>query len=465
MRPLAPALALLVAMAAPASQAAPICSDVFARAPEERLAEISPAMASLLDSVSHLDPKLIGAEATPTWNDFYRLKTTILALREAKKALADETLLRETEEILRQLARKDDSPLTKLATAKADHRPTGDYKPTEYELKLLYQFEIAKLNRELPRDARIPLQRLPLDARRAKFASGIQDLMTKLRTSFESRFATTGYPTYADYVKAVRASEDPLIKHAVEMIDTDQVQMVIRRPENARFWVPKVGFHNQYVTGTSKGTNDPQARREAETRLYARHDGVNDVETAISEYSRLDPELAPKYGTLMPSRESNLRWETSSGHYGQDVYVLKKDRIANRTTFTFSDSLGHGWMRGPRTSWDATFIPWDSNLLLVQGMVEGLKAGQFGTPMAAAAGNLKYTLRPGYYWEIQILGPLNLKDVSEFHFTSNPPNGQFLLDLLKHGIAIRDARVGGAPGVEWIPTEEMIRAAQKDENP
>ena len=53
------------------------------------------------------------------------------------------------------------------------------------------------------------------------------------------------------------------------------------------------------------------------------------------------------------------------------------------------------------------------------------------------------------YIEVQIWGPISLDDVSVFEFMTDPPQGEFLRELLKRGIHIRDGRHW--PPVAWQP--------------
>ncbi|MCM2322401.1 MAG: hypothetical protein NDJ90_03975 [Oligoflexia bacterium] len=53
------------------------------------------------------------------------------------------------------------------------------------------------------------------------------------------------------------------------------------------------------------------------------------------------------------------------------------------------------------------------------------------------------------YLELQYWGPLGLDDVEIFEFRGQPPAGEFLRELQKRGIKIRDGRV--EPAVEWVP--------------
>jgi hypothetical protein len=402
--------------------------------------------------IRSLSPDLVNGRQTPTWQDLNNLELLTKAIRSAKATLQSPEEMAEFTEVVLQFARElDQEPEFKnLATAHRWHQPTNRYKPTEYKLKLEYQKLLGKLNHELPRGARIPIQRLPVDLRRARINQDAREFMAEFEKSFERRFPTTGYKTYAEYEAYLRSSDDPQIKKALEMIDKDQIEVMIRRPESGRFWIPKVGFQNQYVTGSSKGFYQPYERQTAEMRLY-------DI-VGKEAYRDHDAEFMPKYGTFRPAPESGVSFDSMvAGSYGPDLWVLRLSDIQDRLTFTPFDSLDVGEMRGPVEHWSATFIPWKYRLLMVELMKRELAKNSMSRPDGnLLPGLVKYRFS---YWETQVLGAVDISNVASFQFTKNPPTGPFLLDLLKHKIPIYDAR--NWPPVEWQPTESQMKAAKE----
>ena len=64
-----------------------------------------------------------------------------------------------------------------------------------------------------------------------------------------------------------------------------------------------------------------------------------------------------------------------------------------------------------------------------------------------------FTEETGYhggYIELQYFGPVSLDDVETFEFRGSPPSGDFLQELKKRGIKIRDGRK--QPAVPWDET-------------
>jgi hypothetical protein len=397
-----------------------------------------------------LSPDLVNGKKTPTWDDLNYLQLLIQDLYTAKLTLNTTEQMAEFNDVVMQIARarNDDPKLKDLANAHRWYQPSKRYKPTEYKLKLEYQRLLGKLNHELPRGARISIQRLPVDLRRGRINQEAREFMREFEKSFEQRFSTTGYKTYEEYEAYLRNSDNPEIKKALEMIDKGQIEVVIRRPESGRFWVPKVGIQNQYVTGSSRGTFSPDGRQMGEKRLY----DIMDEEA----YNYQDPEFMPKYGTLRPAPESGVTYSAgTSSQYGPDFYVLRLSDIQDRLSFTPNDSLHVGWLSEPVTHWSHTFIPWKYRYMMVKFMIEGLASNSMDNPGQTDWSDLPY--RDYRYWETQILGTIDLSNVVSFQFANNPPTGAFLADLLKRAIPIYDARVW--PPVEWHPSESDIEAA------
>lgn len=310
----------------------PSCVDVF-RPLESRMAQFDPGLYSMFQRFQRLDPSLISGERTPTWRNLDQLQQMIKALRLIKGAARSPEATAELNEIIAQLTRgaAQDPALSSIANARRTHYPSKTYRPTEYELKLDYQFLIGKLNRELPRDLRIPLQRLPVDLRRSRINRDAREFMTEFLKDFDARFANSEFKSYEAYEKAIRSNPDPAVQKAIELIDKGQIEVVIRRPLGARFWVPKVGFQNQYITNSSRGSLDRDGRQRAEARLYGLERTVG--ESAVATYKQQDAEFMPKYATLRPSPDSGIQYDArGSGQYGPDFYVIRLSDVQDRLT-------------------------------------------------------------------------------------------------------------------------------------
>ncbi len=317
--------------------------------------------------------------------------------------------------------------------------PTG-YKPTEYELRLKLLEEFFDILKLLPPEFRPRIKKIPWDQRRAKINLEAEEFTRDFTSSFDAVFAeTSGYKDYAEFEKAVRAVDDPYYKLAIQIIDNNQLEVAMRKPENGRYWVPKVGFQNQFVTGSSKGSYDPSYRNQVESKLTG---------TEAEFYSAKDAELKPKYTTLFTSEISGLHVNKHVGsHYGSDIYYFKKSQIERRLSYTMSDSFGSVRFKG----FLGRFIPWERRLLMVPFVINKLRLDNYFFPSQKDTKVPLNTEDISYssYWEAQIFGRLDLDMVEKFEFQENPPSGEFLKELQKRNIQIFDGRNGKT--IPWEP--------------
>lgn len=406
-------------------------------------------------------PEVASGKETPTWQDFDSMKNFVWTLKELKQDLASKP---ETAHLLEsvgaelKLALTNDAIFQNLFAMQKEVKAAGKtvYQPNERELKRAYQFYILELNKVLPRELRIPVARLPFDNRVATLNTEAKDYMKGVEKRYEEMLSTSSIESYEKFVEKLRQSEDPEVKMAIKLIEREKLQVVMRRPTNARFWVPKVGFQNQFITNSSRGSLSPEWRNLAERNLYDQQD--------LETYTARDPEFKPKYGTLsLKPRTSALKPDLSwSAQYGSDIYGFKTEAIQDRLTFYPADSLGPGMNVAAATNknWDASLIPWKYRMLMVPHMVENLKGRIFNvssdTLNLLPGNSVIYAHR---YWETQILGAVRLQDVDTFTFTeNNPPKGEFLRALIQHNIKIYDGSAGLGPKElkKWTPTPEQL---------
>lgn len=433
-----------------ASQANLICQDIF-QTDAQRLEILTLKFKAEFDQVfallKELDPKILVGKKTPGWTEFNQLEILL-------------GLVSKINDQYDGMLKGDLSQLTKLIRARSDvrtlirklsrHSKSIDtenrtYTPTEYELKVAYQNLLNRVNEELPNRLKFRIQRLHLDARRKTFKTSTDAIISNLEQRFASVFTTTGFKSYAKFEAYLRKSKDPNVKRALEVIDKDQVEVTMRRPEQGRFWIAKTGFHNQFVTGSSRGTLDNSLRNNAENYML----GVRNLE----QYTAMDGEIKPKYATLSTKPEAKLNSDiSSSSQYGSDLYRFKTENIKNRLTFYPTDSLGPGWRQtmDDGKAWDEHMIPWSNRLLMVPFMLKEIENSNFkgqDWPAELIVKTNDVAYFSARYWEAQILGPLKLSDVREFEFSTEPPSGDFLQKLKFHNIRILDGRV--SPAVEW----------------
>lgn len=409
---------------------------------QSELDGLDPRVSGIIELVKvKVTPDLVSGKQTPSWQNFEDLSLIIGKIHEVKSSLASKGELEAAMRLVAEAAPEIMAApaFQKLKEAGDAEAPSGDtYAPTEYELKRLYQELLLDLNRELPRSMAVKFPRLNQDARRKSISERTEALSKRAREVFDGLASTTGASSYEQVERDIAAN--PKFAPMLELLKTGQIELSIRRPERGRWWVPKVGFQNQFVTGSSRGANDPDSRNRVEG---------SSLQMTAAEYAKEDAETKPKYGSVRPSPTSGLEPANTDGMYGEDVYILKEEAIKDRLTWSQFDSryrqLNISSLNEQKAdAWDRTFIPWENNALMAPFMVAGAAArpgtvGGTGTP-AEAPFKLSVSIPSNNYLETQIFGQLDLSHVKAFEFTYQPPEGAFLAELQRHGIEIRDGR-------------------------
>lgn len=440
---------LSISCALPAWGLGPLCSSLFHEAHPDFRA--SPSGIQLLNALARqelLGPFVKRDEQRVTWQSFESLKTLKPLFEAYAKEIESMDADRRSEERRELYRLVSEIPSLAQFFEWAANPPRIEYKPAEYDLKLRLYVEMIRMVRILPPDFRPRMKKMAFDQRRLRLDKEAAEFMREQEVRFDKLFSTTGYENYAAYEQALRASEDPYVKKAIELIDQDKIQVVMKRPENGRFWIPKTGFHNQYVSGTSRGYNGKEGRYNAESTMTAR---------TKEEYWPLDDEVKPKYGTLRVEPDNGVQSSADGAYfYGEDLYVFKKV-FRDRLSVFPGDSLNHlglnfsAWSStvGTPSKWDMMLIPWSRRLLLVPFMVQGLRNGTFLAPGQPEGVPLQgWNDYFNFYWESQIFGRVDLDMVESFEFKRTPPSGEFLAELKKRNIKIFDARQN--PPKEWV---------------
>lgn len=262
------------------------------------------------------------------------------------------------------------------------------------------------------------------------------DTIAQLKKAQSKLFSTSGYATPAKLRSAIK-------KHSKEYADTlnfidDQLVVAIHRPENARFWIPLTGFQNQRVTGSSKGSLNPDYRNQVESALTFQE---------TLEYSQKSVRYMPNYGEARPEAGTTLHIPNKGADgYGSDLWIVKKSLYDSRASWTPRDSFGQFRAANFESakSWDQMFIPWTSRELMVPyAMGEkrfGVQEGAFNPGLVKSDFSLEGNRSGSSYFEVQIWGPLSLNDIEAFHFKVNPPTREFYDLLVSKGIKVYDER-------------------------
>ncbi len=327
----------------------------------------------VFDFVRSLDPELISFERIPTWKDFDEIEKNLEKLKALKKDLTERGELEQVTFMAKEVATevKDDAKIKAILTQAKASPPPSTYLPTQYELSRLYEKLLYSFNKELPSELRLPIKRLPYDQRHDQLLTQAYSLLKNQELRFNAQFSNTGFKSLVQYKNAINQFKET--KNLYKLIDEEKVEFAMNRPENARWWVHRVGFQNQRTSGTSGGTMDPDFRDHIEAALTGNN---------YSTYSKFDNELKPQYGYLKPVGSSTLKQSESASSYGDDTYIFKKSRVRDRLTWTSGDSFGtadfledvHNETALPK-AWKGYFIPWADRDLMVVDLLPKYKEG------------------------------------------------------------------------------------------
>jgi hypothetical protein len=394
----APAIVLLVSSEAARAEDAPATPAAACDLLFGKLNALDPKLADAYQKTKELDPDLVHGKKIPTWQDFEKLDQILADVRQGKGDVAAKGQSEELKKILADVAEaaKNDEKLKALG-AKGEKLAAQTYRPTEYDLKALYQKKLWELDRELPKDLKIRITHIPFDARGPGLVKDARAIIAQQEKHFDELFATSGFKDDASLKAAVRA-HSPEGKLVMDDLESENVDFAMRRPEGARWWTPKVGFQNQRVTGNSRGSYSPDFRDQVEASMASQK---------LSEYKKVDTEVKPVYGYLKAKPGGPLQEDMSATQYGEDVYVFKKDHVRDRLTWTAGDSFGWNSRTGDDAEkplakdWDSQFVPWKDRSLLAPDLIDGVKqkrgfvGGLGGTDEVVPAGIPKPIEPPG----------------------------------------------------------------------
>jgi hypothetical protein len=304
-----------------------------------------------------------------------------------------------------------------------------------------------EINAFFPAEFRLKLTKLKLEKHHKAILQQAKELVEKQSEIFNQYIHTSGYSSYED-IRKINTKNKEELGDIVDLVRKEELVVAINRPESARWWIPKVGLHNQHSTGTSLGYKGVKGRNSVEASL---------TEMSYQKYSQLDKDLRPKYGYLRPKIESDYT-SIDVKSYGDDSYILDLEKIQNRLTWSPGDSLNrlntldNQWIlenTKKYKKWDLVFLPWSAREMMIPLLSKKLKADrELGLNMTSidlpkSHENLQMGLpQPrADYIETQVWGPVRLDEVKQFIFTNNPPSLEYAAKLESYGISIFDGRV------------------------
>lgn len=211
------------------------------------------------------------------------------------------------------------------------------------------------------------------------------------------------------------------------------------------------GFKNLLETGTSGGSSYKPGRRATEERIWGIPDDMRAVPAADRE----------KYGYWGYSGEDS---SDSGTHYGKMEFTFKKDRVAERTTFTFGDTLD---ARAPSAGYAGANPTIEGCACKSAGslrnMISTYKRYKEGKMSFA---DFHYSVASectDSYVELQFHGKLTLDDVADISFPSAGYLGsafdemseskrkQVYAKIVSSGINVRYKESGKfVDGLEWL---------------
>ncbi len=420
-------------------------------------------LADTLVDFSKIDDAVIAGRRVPAWNDFDTLQKLIDYYRthttnRKEQGLADqlETEIQGFENLL-----LNQFGFNPNYTHIAPFSDQGDYKPGNFELITLYRYYLNRFNDLLPLNLRMSFNPIPNPAiSRQQYIDQAIGIIARQKERV-TRSLNLLHPSLTswDEFKAlnetwVQSQQSPSTIPQLynTMLDSKNIQLSMRRPENGRFWIPKVGFQNLRVTHSSKGTGDSD--------LTNYTDDVNEFESRAlgmkkNDYVNLHDDVKPNYGFMQFSDETQFRISMGLSAYGEDVYIFNYEKVKNRTTFVLGDSL-LGVPESKGLVVGRTFTPVEYLPYTISAWSAAENNAAVGNKFQSYPTSEDYQFSGGYI-EVQYFGPLFLDLVDTFIFTNNPPSGEFLTELHARGIKILDGRNDVNHPIPWemTPTQTL----------
>lgn len=278
----------------------------------------------------------------------------------------------------------------------------------------------------------------------------IESILEPIRENFEKNFknGTSLNPSEAlkKYIK-----ENPTSSEILSSILNKEYSFAIHFPNKYMDGILENGFLNQHETGYGGGIEGLAIRNSAESSMSA---------VPIEFYKKISPHIKPKYGMLWPDIDSDIKHSTIP-EYGDYVFILKKENLVKKTTWTPLDSLNQitqaHWRNLENESfisnldWYQQFIPLD-NISLATIFLHEFNKVSFSSKKLGSyyyqkteighSSRMRTPPRVGSYLELQIWGQITAKDVDALVFLGEPPSTEAFMKLKELDIKIYDGRSG-----------------------
>ncbi len=427
-----------------------------------KLMEVVPndALANALSHFSEIEDAVIAGAKVPGWNDFESLTALISAFSNYQtNSRINYTLFGYSSQI---------SQLEKLLMDGFHYNPnytrftiSPDYVPTGYELIRIYRYYLNELNKFFPERAHFVFNELPEPSvTRDQIIEQAKTIVTNQKRRIEKTLVNLD-PSLKTWGEFEKRNLDWLKKQAPNsgyqelynaLSNPKKLRFSMRRPENARFWLPKVGFQNQRITGSSRGTFSHSARDAYEGRSLGILEDV---------YYQLRADLKPNYGYLRFDESVPFDVQQSAANYGEDIYDFDFEKIKDRLTFTIGDSLGNAdaidQLGFGRSMTPIQYLRYSISSWSIESFATDFDAPPSARRLAEMGARSLESISPeassfgGSYIELQTFGPVSLDYVTRYTFTLNPPSADFLVELQSRGIPIFDGRENPDHPKPWDP--------------
>ncbi len=412
-----------------------------------------------------ISPERILGSKVPRQKDIEDLKKILTNFEEIKKNINFPTEKDEIDFFGRVFAESQiyKNHFSTLTNFSKNTLEINNLKVLEIEFLLYFRTLVEKFNLYLPKNVQFKLGKIETGNYLEKLKSEAREIVSNQKVILKDLFHTTGFKSLNEYRKHLDKNRS-LFGDIVDVIRDEDVEISIKIPSDKRWWIPKTGIHNRYVTrNTTEGYSELQ-RKVSEASMSGK---------SFKDYSLLNNDIKPKYGLLSPKTSSNIKAVDTKNYanYGDDIYIFDIDKIRDRITWTPGDSLirhmyaNNSLYQGKvmeLESWDDLFLPWEARELSIPNFNKkynngrlALSRGEYGTKgnSIEIGSRKKLNFRTndmsGDYMEIQIWGPIRISDIKEFIFKENPPTGEFLEELIENKVKIFDGRKQFP--VEWKP--------------
>lgn len=393
---------------------------------EAILSEIAyPGYLDAYENLKKIPVNTFAGHVSPTWNDFHHLEAAIDALTKQNSLIKRsdaEVVLKKVREIF-----KKDREFLNRQLAQTNITLEPNY-VTNIDLKILFFDAVHELNKRLPRSARFLIKSKPRTKRHAEYINEAKNIVKRLSTETKKRFEKNEYKTPENVVQAVK-QQGPIYNDLIDMVMNEKVEFAMVRPSRGRWWIGRLGFQNQRITGSSGGILNIKRRNDVEAKR-----SLSDPQA----YETLSSEIKPNYGYLRPPLNSNYKVRYPK-EYGDDIYILDKTNLKDRVTWTYMDSLS---LENNNDLWNALSTPWSERELLLPYLMKKFTENIFDPTFSALHGMTGFA---SGYVELQFWGPVDLSSVKKFIYLQTPPDDEYAKILTRFGIEIIDGRSGHIP--------------------